>query len=188
VVCSHPLGSLSNFYGRLCSISGLLHSITCNPVDVETLAAKSMELKTVMNNGMQNIFNQQQSPLTPGRVITKIKRYTSPSGQVSEMQCVTVTLQDNQGIWRTEEVVELKRPLDDGITVTDCDQIRECVRCKSLIHVVNSYLCPSCSLCYCLPCTENIKTEDQKVRVCANCAKEARTPAFINLLHKVIWG
>jgi hypothetical protein len=144
----------------------------------------------MVQQNSQNIFSSQQSLLTPGRVITKIKRYTSPSGQIVELQWVTVTLQDNNGIWRTEEVVELKRPLDDGITPTDCDQIRECVRCQSLIHIMNAYRCPICSLCYCLPCTENIRVEgqDREIRVCVNCAKEARTPALINLFRKVIWG
>jgi hypothetical protein len=139
-----------------------------------------------MNGNQQNSFNQ--CSLTPGRVITKVRRYTSPSGQVVELQWVTVTIQDSQGIWRTEEVIELKRPLDDGITPTDCDQIRECVRCLSLIHIMNAYRCPSCSQCYCLPCTEIIGADGKEIRVCAACAKEAKTPAVLNLLRKVIWG
>ena len=140
-----------------------------------------------MTIGSQNSFNHQQLSLTPGRVITKVKRYTSPSGQILELQCITTTIQD-QGIWRTEETTEPSRPLDDGTTPNDCSEIRECLHCQSLIHVDNSCICPSCSQCYCLPCTENIRVNDRDIRVCLNCAKQLKTPVFLRFIKNVVWG
>jgi len=140
-----------------------------------------------MNTGQQNIFNQQQSPLTPGRIITKVKRYVSPTGQVTELRWVTITIQDKQGIWRTEENIEVVPPLADGTTPQDLDKIRECLRCRCLIHEKNYRICPLCGLGFCLPCTKVIETEKQQIRVCVDCARNNRHP-LLSLARKVVWG
>lgn len=156
-------------------------------MDLGKLASTALDLGVSMNAGSQNLFNQQ-SPLAPGRIITKVKRYVSPTGQVVELQWVTITVQDNQGIFRTEEIIEVVPPLQDSITPNDCDEIRECFRCKSLIHISNAYICPSCSQCNCLPCTVNFEVEGKQIRICVTCAKEVRTPLFLRIIKKAVWG
>jgi len=182
------VGRSGYFHRRLRKLSWILHGSARHTIYLVELVEKSLVLKTVMNNSTQNIFNQQQSLLTPGRVITEAKQYQSPSGKIVNLQKLTVTVQDNQGIWRTEVIVKVDRPLDDGTTPNDCSEIRECFCCQSLIHVNNSYMCPTCCQCFCLPCTENIKLKDKEVRVCVACAKEAKTPVVLNILRKAIWG
>jgi len=149
------------------------------------MAAKSLVLRKQMTTDPQNLFNPQQSPLTPGRVITKVKRYVSPTGQVVELGWLTTTLRDQQGIWHTEETVEVDPPLADGTTPSDCSSIRECSRCRSLI--TRSCCCKSCRLIFCEPCTVEIETEGQKARVCLECAESIRHP-FWRLAKKFIWG
>jgi hypothetical protein len=139
-----------------------------------------------MNTQSQNSYGQQL-PVVPGRVINKVKRYVSPFGQVVEIRWSTITVQDDQGIFRTEEVLEVVPPLADGTMPEDPGLIRCCFRCFSLIHVNNSYNCPSCGLVVCLPCTGIIGTEGQKVRVCAECAKSIRSP-WLQLAKKFLWG
>jgi hypothetical protein len=140
-----------------------------------------------MNGGQQNSLNQQWS-LTPGRVIRKIKRHTMPSGKVVELQWVSTTIRDNQGVWHSEETIEMVPPSEDGsvVTETNYENLNECTRCLSV--TVEPYRCPECCKTYCLPCTEKIMIEEMEVRVCVDCAKEARTPVFLKILKNMIWG
>ena len=149
--------------------------------------SKSRGTKKIMGTSSQNSFNQQQPLLTPGRVINKVKRYVSPFGQVVEIRRATITVQDDQGIFRTEKLVEVVPPLADGTMPEDPGLIRCCFRCFSLIHVENSYTCPSCGLVFCLPDTAVVDIEGQKVRVCAECAKSIRSP-WLQLAKKFLWG
>jgi len=135
-----------------------------------------------------NLFSEQQSSLTPGRIIAKTERYQSPTGQVVQLRRITSTLRDDQGIWRTEQTVEIDPPLADGLTPGSSNDIRECFRCLSLIHVHNSHTCPGCCQCYCLPCTEIVKVEDREIKYCKNCAKEAQTPKFLKVAKKLCYG
>ena len=154
---------------------------------VDKLAAKSVVLGVGMTTGFQNPYNQQPLPLTPGRVITKVKRYVSPTGQVVELRWATITVLDNQGVFRTEETIEVVPPLADGTTPQDSDKIRECSRCQCLIHEKNYRVCPLCGLGFGLPCTTVIKTESQEVRVCIYCAKNIRHP-FLQAAKRILWG
>jgi len=140
-----------------------------------------------MATGPQNIFNQQQSPLTPGRVITKVKRYVSPSGQVVELRWVTITIQDNQGIWRTEETMEVVPPLRDGSVVNEAnyDKLQECVICLAV--TVQAYQCPKCRQWVCMVCTAEVIVQSKVVLFCENCAWKIKYPRLSGL-HKLIWG
>jgi len=161
---------------------------------VGKLAPESLVLGVGMTAFFQNPFSQQPLPLTPGRIITKVKRYVSPTGQVGELRWMTITVQDNQGIFRTEETIEVVPPLADGTTPQDSDKIRECFRCQSLIHEKNYRVCPLCGLGFGLPCTtviktesQEVKTESREVRVCVFCAKNIRHP-FLQAAKRILWG
>jgi hypothetical protein len=154
---------------------------------VGQLATKSLVLKISMTISSQNLFNQQQPSLTPGRIITKVKRYVSPTGQVVEQRWVTITAQDNQGIFRTEDAIEVLPPLADGTTPEDSDKIRECFRCRCLIHEKNHHICPLCGLGFCLAYTIATEIEGEKVRLCVDCAKNIRHP-FLQAAKRILWG
>jgi len=136
--------------------------------------------------GQQNAFNQQLS-LTPGRVITKVKRYTSPSGKVVELRWVTITVQDDQGIWRTEESIEAVPPLDDGSVLNEDNygKLCECTICRSI--TVQGHQCPRCCQLTCMVCTDKLTLQDKVIRACVNCVWEVKHPG-LSMLQKIVWG
>ena len=138
-----------------------------------------------MNTGQQNIFNQQQLQITPGRFITKVKRYVSPSGQVVELRWVTITVQDGPGRWRTEEITEVVPPLRDGCVVNEknFDNLQECVICLGI--TVQAYQCPKCHQWVCMVCAEKVKGQSEDV--CINCAWKIKYPN-LSKIHNLIWG
>jgi hypothetical protein len=135
-----------------------------------------------MTTGSQNTFSQPQLSLTPGRIITKIKRYNLPSGKVHEIRKVITTVQDNQGIWRTEEFTDADS-LDDGSILTEKngDKLHDCIICGG--STVQEYQCPECCEWVHMTCTEEHKDR----RICKNCAWQLKHPN-LNRLHKFIWG
>lgn len=155
-----------------------------------------MVKERVMNRNSQNSINQQWS-LTPGRAIKKIQRHTLPSGKVVELQWISITFRDNQGIWRTEETVQLVPPTQDGSVVMEDNfkNLNECSICQSV--TVSPYQCPECSRIVDLLCTkktiikekdENQHVKEKEVRLCLICAKETRLPKFLKTLRDTIWG
>lgn len=139
-----------------------------------------------MITGQQNMFNQPPL-LTPGRVTTKVKRHTFPTGRIIELRWVTTTLRDDHGTWRTEETIEAKPPLDDGAVLTEENyhKLQECTFCRNI--TVESIRCPRCFQWSCYTCCANeIEYIDENIKVCAECARQIEHP-FLSRLSKIIW-
>ena len=139
-----------------------------------------------MNGGSQNSFSQQWS-LTPGRVIRKIKRHIMPSGKIVELQWISTTIRDNQGVWHTEEVIEMVPPPEDGSVVTESnyENLKECTRC--LAATIEPYQCPKCCRWVCMVCTEDdVPVQGQLIRACKDCAWKIKHP-YLSSLNRLIW-
>jgi len=125
-----------------------------------------------------------------GRVIQTVNRYLLPSGRVRELREVVETFQDSQGIFRTGKYVEAVPPLDCGCVPEDMNDVAECARCGSVVCASkHSLTCPVCGIVHCLACTVTLEIEDgREIRLCKECAAEARTPTVIKVIRKAIWG
>ena len=135
----------------------------------------------------QNTFNQPSSPLTPGRVIRKLRRLVFPSGKVIELRWSIVTMRDDQGIWQTAETFEVHPPPEDGSVVTEenCHKLQECHLCGGI--TIRSYECPKCRLLYCLDCTKEVSKKAINNRYCRECAKAVKHP-ILNSIRKKLSG
>jgi hypothetical protein len=129
-----------------------------------------------MNTNYQHPFGLDE----PGRVIVESETYRAPiSGRTIEIIGIVETIYD-QGIFRTGKK-KLPEVLDDGRSVTSTDPIRECARCLALVHVDNSYVC-RCGRTFCSSC------KDIDSGSCIDCAMDAKTPAVVRMIKKLVWG
>jgi len=144
----------------------------------------------------QNPFQGPGVPLpvmAPGRVIESVERCHLPSGKVRELRKLSCTMQDANGIFRTEELVEVVPPLDCSCVPHDLHDISECTQCGSVMCASkHSGTCPSCGNVFCTACLVDTEVTDadgvkKNSRVCRDCAREMDTPALVKLFRK-IWS
>lgn len=125
--------------------------------------------------------------LTPGRVVTHVERFYLPSGRCRELRKTIVTVQDPNGIFRTEEIVEVVPPLDCSCIP---DQMHDCVECVGCGAVVcasqHSATCPECGNVHCAACLRIVTVQGQEIRLCEKCGKKLTTHPLIRFI-KGIW-
>ena len=132
-------------------------------------------------------MNQQFSfNLTPGRVVTHVERYHFPSGQYRELRKIIVTVQDANGIFDTEEIVEVVPPLDCSCIV---ENLRDAVECANCIAIVcasqHSATCPECGNVFCAGCLHVVAVKEHEMRVCEKCGQKLTTHPLIRFIKKI---
>lgn len=141
-----------------------------------------------MANTQPNPASPLPSATSASRIITDTARYRSPTGQTVDILTSDVTIQDAGGTWRTEMTKECVPPLADGRVPQSTNDIRECHRCVSLIHVDTSFICPACGFTYCTVCAAQIPSDDaEPTWLCIVCAAKA-TEAPLTKIMRFIWG
>jgi len=133
-------------------------------------------------------------PVVPGRVIQSVQRIFLPSGKVRELYKLSLTVQDANGTFRTDELVEHRPPSDCSCSPRDHHDVAECVRCGAVVCGRHSGTCQACGRVHCTACITEAEVGDAPevkkiVRVCRGCDEEMkieRSP-FLKLLRQ-IWG
>jgi hypothetical protein len=107
----------------------------------------------------QNTFNQQ-----PGKIVTKVEKFQTQSGQVVEIRQIELSILDNN-LMRKENCFEVDPPLADNRIPESVADIRECGNCLRLFHKDNVLVCPVCGRCFCYQCREFITVDGKGQRV-----------------------
>jgi len=140
------------------------------------------------NSPMQNPSPGGGGGARPTRIDEHIERHSFPSGQVVEIRRIKITAEDQTGIWRTKELLEVDPPLADGSMPQDIRDIAECSLCFRLVcasqHVET---CPGCGLVCCSSCMTVVEVKENVVRICRNCEAEVRRPHIARILKKLLW-
>lgn len=123
-----------------------------------------------------------------GRVIETTMRYHTPSGQVRELRKRVITIQDQQGIFRTDELIEVVPPLVCSCVPEHLSDLAECSRCLSITCASkHSQTCPLCGRPHCSACLTRLETEEGIIVACVTCAEQVKKPLRTSL-KKLIWG
>jgi hypothetical protein len=128
---------------------------------------------------------QFQYNLTPGQVETHMERYHLPSGRYRELRRTLVTVQDADGLFHTEETVEVIPPLDCSCIVKDLHDVFECAECQAIVCSNHSATCPECGNVYCAACLKTVTIDGRELRLCEKCAKKLTTHPLIKFLKKI---
>lgn len=134
-----------------------------------------------------------QSPLgslAPGRIIESVERYWLPSGRYRELRRSTCTMQDANGIFRTQEFVEAVPALDCSCIPATMNDIAECTLCSAVCCAgKHSFTCRCGAVC-CSGCRREVEVLDEEsgekktLVLCKNCEDELHP---IRKLIRMIW-
>jgi hypothetical protein len=140
-----------------------------------------------MPNGFQNMSQQPSRPLVPGRLIAKRNPWRAPlTNRLVELIAMVCTYEVN-GVIKTEEIGhEVCPPLDDGTVPASTAEIRECMRCLSLISACNAFTC-RCGRTFCLGCRVVVVIEGHHVSLCRDCA-EKEHGGIVYRVSQWLWG
>jgi hypothetical protein len=122
------------------------------------------------------VHNQNLGGQVLSKVVTKVDKFQSRSGQIVELRHMRYLILENN-VLRKEEVSEISPPLADSRKPDSACEIRECCICLGLYHEDNTRTCPVCGQDFCClpPCKGTFKTgESLETTVCAVCAVEVK--------------
>ena len=131
-------------------------------------------------------IDNNQNPFIPqvGKVVNKVERFQTESGQLVEIRWVETSMQKD-GVLKKDAYFEGVPPLRDNRIPDSVSDIRECI-CGGLYHKDNVLRCSVCGKYFGLCCREAIKTDQGEVSVCLLCAKEYNR-SLLSKIWKKFW-
>lgn len=129
---------------------------------------------------------QFQQNMVPGRVVKRVERYHLPSGRYREFRHVSVTGLDAQGVFRTDDHIEVVPPLDCSCIPDNMKDVVECTECLAVVCASkHSATCPECGRVFCSACLNTIEVNDDRKTVCQTCRRDLTVHPVMKLVRKI---
>ena len=128
-------------------------------------------------------------PIIPARVVRKAQQRLLSDGSNIMRERLIRTLQEADGTSATDDTDGLNRQLLCGCIPETFQNIVQCQSCLGLVcSTKHAFDCPQCGLPTCMRCRVPVRSGEQEVHICLNCAEAAQAERWWPRFRRLCWG